>query len=72
MKRHEHRQAQRRAPNYMAAVLAAMRAQVYAPGKVYPITVFHDDCCAIWRGRPCNCTPIVRASLVERDEDTPV
>ena len=29
------------------------------PG-VYQVRIEHDGCCAIWQGKPCNCTPIVR------------
>lgn len=58
MRRHEYRQQKRRTPHYMPAMLAAGRA--LEPGKVYTQRIEHDDCCAIWRGKPCNCTPIVR------------
>lgn len=58
MRRHEYRQARRRTPNYMPAMLAAGGA--LECGKVYRVRIEHDDCCAIWRGKPCNCTPIVR------------
>ena len=57
MKRHQHRQARRRQPNYMQAMLAALPA--HEPGKVYTMQVEHDDCCSIWRGKPCNCAPRV-------------
>ena len=58
MRRHEYRQQRRRTPNYMPAMLAA--GQRLECGKVYRVRVEHDDCCSIWRGKPCNCTPIVR------------
>ena len=57
MKRHQHRQARRRQPNYMQAMAKA--GQAHEPGKVYTLQVEHDDCCSIWRGKPCNCAPRV-------------
>ena len=58
MKRHEYRQKRRRTPNYMRPMLTT--GQALECSKVYTMQVEHDDCCSIWRGKPCNCAPIVR------------
>jgi hypothetical protein len=29
------------------------------PGEVYLQTIFHDDCCEVFRGETCNCDPYV-------------
>jgi hypothetical protein len=30
------------------------------PAGLHEVDVLHDDWCAIFRGNPCNCEPIVR------------
>jgi hypothetical protein len=60
MRRHERRQAQRQARRtrgYMHAI--ANRSANLAPGHVYTVRVEHDDCCRIWKGGPCSCSPAV-------------
>lgn len=47
-----------RNPRYRADVMAA--TQAVERGKVYTIMVQHDNDCGIWRGKSCNCAPIVR------------
>lgn len=45
-------------PKYMAAVERLLKDKVIKPGKLYDLTVLHDDWCAQLKGKgPCNCNP---------------
>jgi len=39
--------------NYLAELLK----MDFPPGAAYQVTVLHDDWCAFFTGRACNCSP---------------
>jgi hypothetical protein len=43
--------------NYLPKLLALGSPGVLERGAVYCATVAHDDWCAIYKDRPCNCDP---------------
>lgn len=47
-------------PRYLERIAAGWSP---GPGKVAELVILHDDGCAHWRGRPCNCDPDIRPVL---------
>jgi hypothetical protein len=57
-------------PRYLDALLRHLRAVGIEPGKVHHVEVRHDDGCAHWKGRPCDCEPeIETGARVDRDRE---
>ena len=48
--------------NYTEKVLQAAPTQGAAR-----VNIYHDDNCAIFRGNPCNCEPVVERVPIEDD-----
>ncbi len=46
-------------PNYLRVLAAHLAASPELRGKVGHVEIRHDDFCAHWLGRPCNCNPQV-------------
>jgi hypothetical protein len=44
-------------PGYLDAL-----CKLAGKGGVYVATVAHDDWCAHWQGKPCNCNPTVKTN----------
>lgn len=50
-------------PRYLQRLLEG--GWEYTPGELVSVEVLHDDDCAHWRGRPCNCDPEVKMRQVD-------
>jgi hypothetical protein len=46
--------------SYIRHLPAIPVSEPLKPGRVYHLTVFHDDWCRIYSGEGCNCKPIIR------------
>ena len=53
--------------NYQAKILASIaRGEIdKEPGAVTLIDVNHDEWCAFWNGKPCNCNPEIITTQYE-------
>jgi hypothetical protein len=38
----------------------------FEPGELHHLAVFHDDWCAIFKGKECNCNPIIERYVERR------
>ena len=52
---------QRKRPPAYVPKLLAQAAPFLQPGTVVNWMVRHDDWCAHWKGRPCDCNPDIEA-----------
>lgn len=47
-------------PNYLRKLMECLATKgAFSPGSETHIAVYHDDWCAIHRGKACNCNPDV-------------
>jgi hypothetical protein len=52
---------------YLDALVRHIQETGVEPGKVTHVEVRHDDDCAFWRRRPCDCEPsIVTGPAIDR------
>jgi len=51
-------------PRYMAAIMKLAGCQS-KEGGIYVTEVAHDDWCAHWQNKPCNCNPVVSTQKVK-------
>jgi hypothetical protein len=51
---------ERRLPAWLRPLLVHVQRTGLRPGSVAHVEVLHDDWCAHFYGRPCNCDPEIR------------
>lgn len=59
MRRFGSKKKKARAPNYIAKLTKLTATQPIIPGTIRHVDIYHDDWCAFYRGKPCNCDPDV-------------
>ena len=51
--------------NYMKKIMELCRQGKVSPAGVMMTDIYHDDWCAIYKGRHCNCDPEIKICPVE-------
>jgi hypothetical protein len=65
MNRHERRRAEKKAREnkfyneYVRHLPPVAQDAPYESGRIYHTVMMHDDWCAIYSGKGCNCNPII-------------